>query len=396
MRLELSEENAAFRAEMRRFFSTEVPQSIRETVAARRELTKEQIVESQRILNAAGLAVPGWPVEWGGRDWTPLQRHIWHEEMQRAAVPIPLAFNASMVGPVIATFGSQAQKERFLPPTANLDIWWSQGFSEPDAGSDLASLRCAAVRAGDEWVVNGQKTWTTLGQHGDWIFCLVRTDPDAPKKQQGISFLLVDMTSPGVTVRPIELIDGGHEVNEVFFEDVRVPAENLVGEENRGWDYAKFLLGNERVGVAPVGSTKRVLAQAKEWARTAGPGRGSLLDDPLVAAQFADLENELLALELTALRVVAHSADGKPHPASSVLKLRGTELQQAVSELVVDLAGPASLGPRPSTTRDDERTDLVEWARRATPSYLNLRKASIYGGSNEVQRQIIARTILGL
>jgi alkylation response protein AidB-like acyl-CoA dehydrogenase len=394
MRLELSAEDAAFREEMRTFFTTQVPQEIRDAVASRRELAKDDFVRSQRILNAAGLAVPGWPVEWGGRDWTPLQRHIWHEEMQRACVPVPLAFNASMVGPVIATFGSQEQKERFLPPTANLDIWWSQGFSEPDAGSDLASLRTSAVRTGSstssgtgDFIVNGQKTWTTLGQHGDWIFCLVRTDPDAPKRQQGISFLLVDMTSPGVTVRPIQLIDGGHEVNEVWFEDVRVPAENLVGEENKGWDYAKFLLGNERVGVAPVGQTKRVLAQAKEWARTVG-----VLTDPLVAAQFADLENDLLALELTALRVVAHSADGKPHPASSVLKLKGTVLQQAVSELVVDIAGPASLA---SGANDDE-SDVDDWARVATPAYLNLRKASIYGGSNEVQRQIIAGTILGL
>ena len=296
-----------------------------------------------------------------------------------------------MVGPVIAAFGSQEQKERFLPATANLDIWWSQGFSEPDAGSDLASLRTAAVRDGDEYVVNGQKTWTTLGQHGDWIFCLVRTDPDV-KKQAGISFLLIDMTSPGVTVRPIELIDGGVEVNEVWFEDVRVPAENLVGEENKGWDYAKFLLGNERVGVAPVGSTKRVLAQAKDYARSVTVDGGlTLLDDPLTAARIAELENELLALELTALRVVAHSADGKPHPASSVLKLKGSELQQAVSELVVDLAGPASLA---SGAGDD--SDLPGWARRATPVYLNLRKASIYGGSNEIQRQIIAKTILGL
>jgi alkylation response protein AidB-like acyl-CoA dehydrogenase len=391
MRLELSAADNAFREEMRTFFTTEVPADIREAVLARRELTKDQMVRSQRILNAAGLAVPGWPVEWGGKDWTPLQRHIWHEELQRAGVPVPLAFNASMVGPVIAAFGSQEQKERFLPPTANLDIWWSQGFSEPDAGSDLASLRTTARRDGDHYVVNGQKTWTTLGQYGDWIFCLVRTDPDAPKKQQGISFLLVDMTTPGVTVRPIELIDGGHEVNEVWFEDVVVPAENLVGEENRGWDYAKFLLGNERVGVAPVGATKRVLTQAKEYAAAAGPGGSSLLDDPLFAARVAELENELLALELTALRVVAHSADGKPHPASSVLKLKGTELQQAVSELVVDLAGPASLA-----SGAGPRSELAEWARRATPTYLNLRKASIYGGSNEVQRQIIARTILGL
>ena len=387
MQLELSAEDAAFREEMRTFFTTQVPQDVRDTVAARGELSKDQLVRSQRALNAAGLAVPHWPEEWGGRGWSQLRRHIWHEEMQRACVPPPLAFNASMVGPVIAAFGSQEQKERFLAKTANLDIWWSQGFSEPDAGSDLASLRTTAVRdpATQEFVVNGQKTWTTLGQYGDWIFCLVRTDPDV-KKQLGISFLLIDMTSPGVTVRPIELIDGGHEVNEVWFEDVRVPAENLVGELNKGWDYAKFLLGNERVGVAPVGSTKRVLAQAKEYAASVG-----LLDDPLTAARIAELEDELLALELTALRVVAHSADGKPHPASSVLKLKGTELQQAVSELIVDLAGPASLA-----SGADQDSDLPDWTRRATPVYLNLRKASIYGGSNEIQRQIIAKTILGL
>jgi len=391
MQLHLSDEDAEFREEMRAFFTTQVSEDIRTAVADRRELTKDQIVESQRTLNAAGLAVPHWPEEWGGRGWSPLRRHIWHEEMQRACVPAPLAFNTSMVGPVIATFGSQQQKERFLPPTANLDIWWSQGFSEPDAGSDLASLRTSAVRVGDDYVVNGQKTWTTLGQHGDWIFNLVRTDPTV-KKQAGISFLLVDMRSPGVTVRPIELIDGSHEVNEVWFDNVRVPAENLVGEENKGWDYAKFLLGNERVGVAPVGATKRVLAQAKDYARSVPVGAGStLLDDPLTAARIAGLENDLLALELTALRVVAHSADGKPHPASSVLKLKGTELQQAVSELVVDLAGPASLA---SGAGDD--SDLPSWARHAAPVYLNLRKASIYGGSNEVQRQIIAKTILGL
>jgi alkylation response protein AidB-like acyl-CoA dehydrogenase len=391
MQLELSAEDAAFRDEMRTFFTTEVPRDIRDAVAERRELTKEQVVRSQRTLNAAGLAVPHWPEEWGGRGWSALRRHIWHEEMQRACVPPPLAFNASMVGPVIATFGSQEQKERFLAKTANLDIWWSQGFSEPDAGSDLASLRTTAIRDGDHYVVDGQKTWTTLGQHGDWIFCLVRTDP-AVKKQAGISFLLVDMTTPGVTVRPIELIDGGHEVNEVWFSDVRVPVENLVGEENKGWDYAKFLLGNERVGVAPVGATKRVLARAKEWARSVPTGEGtSLLDDPLTAARVAELENQLLALELTALRVAANSADGRPHPASSVLKLRGTELQQAVSELVLDLAGPDSLA-----SGAGDSSALPEWARRSAPVYLNLRKASIYGGSNEIQRQIIAGTILGL
>jgi alkylation response protein AidB-like acyl-CoA dehydrogenase len=383
MRLRLSEEEGAFREEMRSFFTTKIPQEIRDTVAAGRHIGKDDYVETMRILNAAGLAVPNWPVEWGGRDWTPLQRHIWHEEMQLACVPLPLPFNASMVGPVIAQFGSQELKERFLPATANLDIWWAQGFSEPNAGSDLASLTTRAERDGDDWIVNGQKTWTTLGQHADWIFCLVRTDPAAERKQQGISFLLFPMDSPGVTLRPIELIDGSFEVNEVFFEDVRVPHEFLVGEVNQGWTYAKFLLGNERVGVAPVGVVKRALATLKQHAQELGR-----LDDPLVSARFVDLENELLALELTALRVVAHSADGKPHPASSVLKLKGTELQQAVSELRVDLAGPLSLASDSETVPD--------WAALATPTYLNLRKASIYGGSNEIQRQIIAGTILGL
>src|SRR5687767_12513977 len=267
MRLQLSPELEAFREEMRTFFTTQVPQEIRDTVAAHRHVSKEQYVETQRILNAAGLAVPHWPVEWGGQNWTPLQRHIWREEMQLANVPEPLAFNASMIGPVIAAFGNQEQKERFLAKTANLDIWWCQGFSEPDAGSDLASLRTTAVRDGDDWVVNGQKTWTTLGQHADWIFCLVRTDP-AAEPQAGISFLLIDMKSPGVTVRPIITIDGSHEVNDVFLEDVRVPVENLIGEENKGWTYAKFLLGNERTSMAGIGRSTRYLARLKQIVRT--------------------------------------------------------------------------------------------------------------------------------
>jgi len=387
MQLDLSEEERAFRDEMREFFTTKVSEEIREAVAAGRELSKDQLVESMRTLNAAGLAVPRWPVEHGGQDWTEIQFHIWHEEMERACVPTPLAFNAGMIGPVIAHFGTDEQKKEFLPKTANIDIFWSQGFSEPDAGSDLASLRTTAVKDGDDWIVNGQKTWTTLGQYGDWIFTLVRTDPDA-KKQAGISMLLIDMESEGLEVRPIQLIDGGHEVNEVWFEDVRVPGENLVGELNGGWTIAKFLLGNERVGVAPSGITKRVIARIK------GLAEDRFTDDPLLRARIAELENELLALELTTMRVAANSVDGKPHPASSVLKLKGSELQQAVSELVLDLAGPAGLA---SGARDEEAdSDLDAWERLAAPLYLNLRKASIYGGSNEVQRQIISRGILGL
>jgi alkylation response protein AidB-like acyl-CoA dehydrogenase len=386
MRLKLSPEDEAFRAEMRTFFTTEIPASIRDAVAAGRDLGREQFVESQRILNGAGLAVPHWPLEWGGKDWTSLQRHIWREEMQLACVPEPLPFNASMIGPVLAAFGNEEQKKRFLPSTANLDIWWCQGFSEPEAGSDLASLRTTAVREGDEYVVNGQKTWTTLGQYADWIFCLVRTNPGAEKKQRGISLLVFPMDTPGVTLRPIELIDGGFEVNEVFFDNVRVPAENLVGEENRGWDYAKFLLGNERVGIARVGFTKRMLADAKKLAAEVG-----VAADARMAARIAELENELVALELTALRVVAHSDGGKPHPASSVLKLRGSELQQAATELVLDIAGPQSV----ASFAGDGST-VPEWARVSAPEYLNYRKTSIYGGSNEVQRTIIAGTILGL
>ncbi|RNI21607.1 acyl-CoA dehydrogenase family protein [Flexivirga caeni] len=391
MHLHLSEEDAAFQQQMRDFFTTQVPADLRARWAAGGEPSADDMREAQRLLNAAGLAVPHWPVEWGGKDWTQLQRHIYLQEMQAASVPPPLAFNANMVGPVIATFGSQEQKERFLPPTANLNIWWCQGFSEPGAGSDLAGLQIRAVLDGDEWVVNGQKTWTTLGQHADWIFALVRTEPDAPKKQQGISFLLIDMTTPGITVRPIQLIDGGHEVNEVFFDDVRVPADQLVGERGQGWTIAKFLLGNERVGVAPVGTIKRALASAKQHAAQIASGDGTLLQEPLVAARFAELETQLAALELTVLRVAANSHGDKPEPASSILKLRGSQLQQDVFEFTADIAGPASL-----EWHQPDDTDLAAWTALATRTYLNFRKASIYGGSNEVQRSIIASGILGL
>jgi hypothetical protein len=305
--------------------------------------------------------------------------------------PRKIGIGLGMAAPTILAFGTEAQKQELLRPLWTGEEVWCQLFSEPGAGSDLAALATRAVRDGDDWVVNGQKTWTTLGQHADWIFCLVRTDPTAEKKQRGISLLVFPMDSPGVTLRPIQLIDGGHEVNEVFFEDVRVPAENLVGEENRGWDYAKFLLGNERVGIARIGYTKRLLAQAKEHAAAITSGGRPLAEDPRMAARIAELENELVALELTALRVVANSADGKPHPASSVLKLRGSELQQAATELLVDIAGPLSLA-----SFAEKGSDVPEWARVATPQYLNYRKVSIYGGSNEVQRTIIAGSILGL
>jgi alkylation response protein AidB-like acyl-CoA dehydrogenase len=391
MDIALSKEDRAFAERMREFFTSEVPVEIRAKLARGEHASRDDVVTSQRILNAHGLAVPHWPVEWGGQDWTPLQRHLWAEEMTLAHVPPPIVFNTAMVGPVIATFGSQQLKERFLPATANADIWWSQGFSEPNAGSDLASLKTTAVRDGDEYVVNGQKTWTTYGQYGDWIFCLVRTDPEA-QKQRGISFLLVDMRSPGVTVRPIHLIDGGYEVNEVFFDNVRVPADQLVGEQNKGWTYAKFLLGNERTSNAGVGMIKNRIARLK---RLAGP----LLDDPLLRARVTRLEVETMALEMSVLRVLAREASlppGTPDPVSSVLKLKGSQLQQDASELLVDVLGPAALAYRESTQVPDGFAPLPEGAVDALPTYFNWRKASIYAGSNEVQRGIIAKAILKL
>ena len=390
MELALSNEDRAFAEQMREFFTTEIPAEIRERRAHGVELTKEDVVTSQQIMNAHGLAVPHWPIEWGGRDWTPLQRHLWAEEMTLAHVPPPIVFNTAMVGPVIANFGSEELKRRFLPKTANADIWWSQGFSEPNAGSDLASLKTSAVRDGDHYIVNGQKTWTTLAQYGDWIFNLVRTDPAAQQQQRGISFLLIDMRSPGVTVRPIHLIDGGYEVNEVFFDNVRVPVDQLVGEENKGWTYAKFLLGNERTSNAGVGMIKNRIARIK---RLAGP----LMDEPLFRSRVTRLEVETAALEMTVLRVLAREhtlPPGTPDPVSSVLKLRGSELQQEATELLVDVLGPAALPYRQNPDVPDGFAALPEGAVRALPTYFNWRKASIYAGSNEVQRQIIAKAIL--
>ena len=305
MDIALGKEDLAFAERMRSFFRTEIPAEIRAKGERGEHVSREDFVTTQQILNAHGLAVPHWPAAWGGQDWTALQRHIWAEEMALAHVPPPLAFNAAMVGPVIATFGSEELKQRFLPPTANLDIWWCQGFSEPNAGSDLASLTTRAVRDGDTYVINGQKTWTTLAQWADWIFCLVRTDPEA-KKQLGISFVLVDMKTPGVTVRPIRLIDGGYEVNEVFFDDVRIPADQLVGEENRGWDYAKFLLGNERTGVAGTGIIKARIARLKKVAAETTSHGKPLLEDPLFRARLTRLE-----VETTALTMSVHARAGQ-------------------------------------------------------------------------------------
>jgi pimeloyl-CoA dehydrogenase large subunit len=400
MDLRFTPEEIAFRDELRRFFRTEIPAEIRRKVGEGRHLSREDIVTSQRILHAHGLATPNWPVEWGGKDWSPVQRYIFTEELQRAAVPLPLQFNVYMVGPVIAAFGSEEQKKRFLPATASLDIWWCQGFSEPGAGSDLASLRTRAEKRDGKYIVSGQKAWTTLGQYADWIFCLVRTDREA-KKQRGISFLLIDMKSPGITLRPVVTIDGSHEVNEVFFDEVEVPAENLVGEENKGWDYAKFLLANERTGIARIGMSKQRIARAKRLARETQAEGGTLWDDPALRRRVAAIEVELKALEITQMRVVAaqrtRDAD-KPDPASSILKIKGSELQQATTELLLDIAGPYAQAA-PEHDAEDGRNEpslVADGMDAVAPLYFNARKVSIYGGSNEIQRNIIAKAFLGL
>ncbi|MGO4735894.1 acyl-CoA dehydrogenase family protein [Bosea sp. 2KB_26] len=399
MDLRFTPEEIAFRDEVRQFFRTEIPASIRRKVSEGLGLAREDYVTSQRIMNARGWAVPHWPREWGGQDWSPIQRYIFTEEMLLAAVPLPQQFNCYMVGPVIAAFGSQSQKEKHLARIANLDEWWCQGFSEPGAGSDLASLKTRAVRDGEHYIVNGQKAWTTLGQHADWIFCLVRTDP-AAKKQAGISFILIDMKTPGITVRPIITLEGRHEVNEIFFDDVRVPVENLVGEENRGSDYAKFLLANERVGIARIGLSKERLARIKRLAKEMPAGDGVLWDDADFRERFALVEIELKALEITQMRVVAAQGrrdPNKPDPASSILKIKGSQLQQATTELLLEVAGPFALAA-PLRTGDLSNDWPFEhdWADAAAASYFNNRKVSIYGGSNEIQKNIIAKAVLGL
>jgi pimeloyl-CoA dehydrogenase large subunit len=394
MDLRFTPDETAFRDEVRTFFRTEIPETIRRKIEVGEHLAKEDMVTSQKILAKKGWAAPHWPREWGGTGWDPIRMHIFTEELQANSVPQPLAFNTSMCGPVIIAFGTEEQKKRYLPGMYNLDDWWCQGFSEPGAGSDLAGLKTTAVRDGDHYVINGQKTWTTLAQYADWIFVLARTDPEA-KKQLGISFILCDMKTPGITVRPIQTIDGGREVNEVFFDNVRVPVANLVGQEHRGWDCAKFLLGNERTGIARVGMSKQRIGRIKELARKVMAGDKPMIEDERFAEKLAAVEVELKALEMTQLRVLAEESKRRsnmPNPASSILKIKGSEIQQRTTELLLDLAGPLAL---PYVEDEAEFGTGDYWAAPAAPQYFNYRKVSIYGGSNEIQRNIIAKAVLG-
>jgi len=400
MDLNYTVEELAFRDEVRDFVRDNLPRDVARKVLEHRRLHKEDMMRWQDILARKGWLAGHWPEEHGGCGWTPVQIHIFDEETAAAGAPRLVPFGLSMVAPVIMAYGSSWQKKYYLPRIRENKDWWCQGYSEPGAGSDLASLNMRAQlvksRQGAHYVCNGQKTWTTLAQFADMIFCLVRTSTEG-RKQEGISFLLIDMRSPGVTVRPIIGFDEEHQVNEVFFEDVKVPARNLVGEEGKGWTYAKYLLGHERTNIAGVGASKRELVALKEIANSETKNGRPLAEDPLFAARVAEIEIELTALEMTVMRVL--SARGKaPGPEASILKICGSEIQQALTELMMEAAGPYALPFDPGAMELDYRGEHAgpEYAAPLASHYFNYRKTTIYGGSNEIQRNIVARMVLGL
>ena len=399
MRLEFTDEEQSFRQEVRDFLRQKLAPDISEKVLNGYELGRDEIVSWQRRLHERGWGGMGWPVAFGGPGWNSLQQYIFEEESALAGAPRLIPFGTKMVAPVIMAFGSVAQQQRFLPNISAGAEWWCQGYSEPGAGSDLASLKTRAVRDGDYYVVDGQKTWNTLGQYADWIFCLVRTDSQA-KQQSGISFLLIDMKSPGISVRPIVLLDGGHEVNEVWFENVRVPVENRIGEENRGWTYAKFLLGHERTNIAGIGIAKRELARLKRIAASELQHGRPLIEDPLFAAQIAQVEIDLWALEITNLRALsAERRSPAAGPEASILKIRGTEIHQSISELLMRAVGPYALPFRREAMEAGWQFDPTHespgprYASTLASSYFNQRKLSIFGGTNEIQKNIISKMI---
>ena len=398
MNLDFTPEEVAFREEVRTFIEENHPKDSMGK-GDREALNREDLIRWHKILGKKGWSVPAWPVEYGGTGWTATQRYIWSEENARVDSLMPLPFGVSMVGPVIYTFGNEEQKKQHLPGIRSGEVWWSQGYSEPGAGSDLASLKTTAVRDGDHYVINGQKTWTTLAQYGDWIFVLCRTDPDAAKPQEGISFILVDMKTPGVEVRPIKLIDGGFEVNETWFTDVRVPVENLIGEENKGWTYAKFLLAHERSGIAGVARSKRGIEKLRDIASQELIDGKPLIEDRGFANKISQLEIDLTALEFTELRTLARESAGQgPGPESSILKIKGTEVQQRLTELTLEAVGTYGHPYERGFAGDGSNTFDAgpDYANLAAPTYFNMRKTSIYGGSNEIQRNIITKMILGL
>lgn len=395
MQLNYSEDDLVFRAEVRAFLNDSITDALAAKVSLSLPLEKSDYENWHAMLNARGWLAPNWPVQFGGAGWNAVQRHIFEEECALANAPRVVPFGLTMLGPVLQKFGSSPQQDYWLPRILNGDDWWCQGYSEPGAGSDLAALSTRAVRHGDHYVVNGQKTWTTLGQHANMIFCLVRTDTEV-KAQEGISFLLIDMQSPGIEVKPIVLIDGSSEVNEVWFTDVKVPVENLVGEENKGWTYAKYLLTHERTNIAGVGFARAGLASVKRIARSEHIGGKSLIESPLFAARLAEIEIDLMAMATTNLRVLSQAAAGQaPGIESSMLKVKGTVIRQSINDLMRRAVGPHAVPFISEVLEDSMQIPDVVRNGRVSMQYFNNRKLSIYGGSNEIQRQIIAKTAFG-
>ena len=398
MDLSYSPQEIAFRDEVRTFLETALPDGLRDKVRSGKRLGKADYETWHGILSAQGWLAAGWPAEHGGPGWTPVQKSIFEEEYVRAGAPRVVPFGLTMLGPVLIKYGNEEQKQYFLPRIVDGTHWWCQGYSEPGAGSDLASLKTRAVRDGDSYIVNGQKTWTTLGHHANWIFCLVRTKSGG-KPQEGISFLLIDMDSPGIELRPIITIDGEHEVNEVFFNDVRVPAANRVGEEDKGWTYAKYLLTHERTGIAGVGFATQGLSHLRRIASHQMKGGRPLAQDPLFASRMMELEFELDAMRTTNLRVLAAAqGGGSTGPEASMLKIKGTDLRQRINNLTRQALGPYALPFVSEALEDGSNTETVgpDYANPVAMTYFNSRKLSIYGGSNEIQRNIIAKQIFDL
>jgi alkylation response protein AidB-like acyl-CoA dehydrogenase len=391
MDLNYSPDEIAFRDEVRGWLAANVPADLRQKVLDYEELSKEDLVRWHKILAKKGWVAPVWPKDWGGTDWDATRRYIFEEEYALAGAPPIAPFGPTMVASVLLHFGTPEQKQRYLPDIYNGNVFWCQGYSEPGSGSDLASLKTRAERQGDHYVVNGQKIWTTLGHYGDWIFCLVRTDSSG-KRQEGISFLLIDMKTPGITVRPLLLLDEAHEVNEVFFDNVKVPVENLVYEENKGWTVAKYLLGHERLNTGRIGGSKRELTKLKAMAAKTTVGGKPLLEDARFKDRLARVEIELMALEITNMRFLDEMRrTGDIGPEVSMLKIKGTEIQQAITELSMQVMGPMAQAFKPIAYDDFDGFGASMAAR-----YFNFRKTSIYAGSNEIQRNIFSKMALGL
>jgi len=387
----------AFREEVRAFLRDRLPADIAARGRQGKRFNKEDQVTWMRLLNERGWLAASWPVEFGGTGWSAVEKHIFDEECYAFGAPWIVPFGVNMVAPVIIKFGTPEQQARFLPRILSAEDWWCQGYSEPGAGSDLAAVKMRAVRDGDHYMVNGQKTWTTLAHYADWIFCLVRTDPEA-QQQRGISFLLIDMKSPGITVRPIITLDGEHEVNEVFFDNVRVPVENLVGEENKGWTCAKYLLTHERTSIAGIGQAKQMLSRLKRIASQEQRDGLPLIDDIQLRMQIVELEIQLMAIEMSNLRIVAAARDGGvPGTESSFLKIKGSEIRQAITYLMSKVLGPYAMPFIEEELGYGEQADLYrDYSTTPASQYLDMRKTSVYGGSNEIQKNIIAKMILEL